>query len=51
MYGEKPREFAPFFSLPRETGETLELAINAPAEVRERLIRGGWRLMDPVQVS
>ena len=51
VYGEKPREFAPFFNLPRETGETLELAINAPADVRERLIRGGWRLVDPVQVS
>ena len=50
-YGEKPREFAPFFCLPRDTGEAMELAINAPAEVRERLLRGGWRLTDPLRVS
>jgi hypothetical protein len=50
-YGEKPREFAPFFCLPRDTGEAMELAINAPADVLERLLRGGWRLTDPRRVS
>jgi hypothetical protein len=50
-YGQKDREFEPFFSLPREVGEPMELAANAPARVRERLVRGGWRLADPRQVT
>ncbi len=51
VYGEKPREFAPFFSLPHDTGEPMELALNAPPEVRERLTQGGWRLADPLEVT
>src|SRR5262249_33790843 len=51
VYGQKDREFAPFFALPHETGESMEIAINAPAEVRERLALGGWRLADPREVT
>jgi hypothetical protein len=51
IYGQKDREFEPFFSLPRDTGETMELAVSAPAEVRQRLEHGGWRLADPLQVT
>ena len=51
VYGEKPREFAPFLPLPQDTGECMELAINAPADVRERLAQGGWRLADALEVT
>jgi len=51
IYGEKPREFAPFFGLPRDTGEAMELAINAPPDVQERLRAGGWRLADARHVT
>jgi hypothetical protein len=51
VYGQKDREFEPFFSLPRETGEDMEIAINAPAAARERLADGGWRLTDPLKVA
>src|SRR5581483_5534213 len=50
-YGQKDREFAPFFELPRETGAPMEIALNAPAAVRRRLTEGGWRLADPREVT
>jgi len=50
-YGEKPREFAPFFSLPHDTGEPMELAINAPLEVRQRLASGGWQLANAREIT
>lgn len=51
VYGQKDREFTPFFSLPNETGQSMEIALNAPAEVRKRLRDGGWRLADPGKVT
>jgi len=51
VYGQKDREFEPFFSLPRDTGEAMEMAINGPAAVRKRLADGGWRLADPSEVT
>jgi hypothetical protein len=51
VYGQKDREFEPFFSLPRDTGEPMEIAVNAPSTVRERLRVGGWRLVDPLKVT
>ena len=52
VYGQKDREFEPFFSLPRDTGEAMEIAVNnAPETVRERLTDGGWRLADPLEVA
>jgi len=51
IYGQKDREFEPFFSLPRETGAAMELAVNPPEAVRRRLSAGGWRLADPLEVS
>jgi hypothetical protein len=50
-YGQKDREFAPFFELPRETGTPMEIAINAPTAVRQRLADGGWRQADPREVT
>jgi hypothetical protein len=51
VYGQKDREFTPFFSLPNETGQSMEIALNAPTEVRKRLRDGGWRLADPGEVT
>jgi hypothetical protein len=51
VYGQKDREFEPYFSLPRDTGEAMEMAIGAPEAVRERLADGGWRLADPLEVT
>src|SRR5262249_19000254 len=47
----KDREFEPYFSLPRDTGEPMELAVNALAQVKKRLLAGGWRLADASEVS
>jgi hypothetical protein len=51
LYGQKDLEFEPFYSLPREVGEPMSIAANAPAEVRDRLASGGWRLANPSEVS
>jgi hypothetical protein len=51
VYGQKDREFEPFLSLPRDTGEAMQIAVNAPATVRERLAGGGWQLADPKEVT
>jgi len=51
VYGMKNREFEPFFSLPRDTGEAMEMALSAPCEIRERLTNGGWRLVDPLKAT
>ena len=51
IYGQKDREFTPFFSLPNETGQLMEMALNAPPEIRKRLGAGGWRLADPGEVT
>jgi len=50
-YGQKDREFPPYYSLPRETGESMELAVGAPPAVRAPLEDGGWRLADPREVT
>lgn len=51
VYGQKDREFAPYFSLPQETGEAMELALNAPSDIRAQLATGGWRLADPKAIT
>lgn len=51
IYGQKDREFKPFFSLPLETGEKMGMAVNAPADVRRRLRKGGWQLKNPRKVT
>jgi hypothetical protein len=52
VYGQKDREFGPFFSLPSEVAEPMEIAVGAPpAEVARRLATGGWRLSDPLEVT
>jgi hypothetical protein len=51
VYGQKDREFTPFFSFPHETGELMEVAVSAPGAVKTRLEEGGWRLADPRAVT
>ena len=50
-YGEKDREFEPYFSLPTKVHEPMEIAGNAPRVIRQRLAAGGWRLVDPLEVT
>src|SRR5215813_3026784 len=51
VYGQKDREFTPFFSLPNQSGQLMEIALNAPLATRKRLAAGGWRLADPGEVT
>ena len=51
IYGAKDREFEPFFSLPADTGQPMEVAVNVPAAVRKRLVGGGWQVADPLTVT
>ena len=50
-YGQKDREFQPFFSLPSDSGEHMQIAVNGPKAVRERLAAGGWEVVDAQEVS
>jgi hypothetical protein len=48
VFGQKDREFPPYFDLPKEAAMPMELAIGAaPPAVREQLAQGGWKLSDP----
>jgi hypothetical protein len=51
MYGQKDREFLPYFDLPNVAQTPMEIALNAPAEIREKVKTGGWRLADPSVVT
>ena len=51
VYGMKDRQFDPFFSLPRNAGAPMELALKAPEAVRQQLIEGGWNVIDPLTVT
>jgi hypothetical protein len=57
VYGQKDREFEPFLTLPRESAEAMKIAVSCepkfcdPQAVRQRLLAGGWRLADDIQVS
>jgi hypothetical protein len=51
VFGQKDREFEPFFDLPNRTQETMEIAVGAPGGVRRRLETGGWRIADPREIS
>jgi hypothetical protein len=51
IYGQRGREFEPYFSLPRIADESMQIAANAPPDVKARLVRGGWSLADPAIVG
>jgi hypothetical protein len=46
-FGQKDREFDAYFDFPARVGETLELAVRVPQDVRQRMERGGWHIADP----
>ena len=51
VYGQKDRQFEPYYSLPHSIGENMKLAVRAPKPAAERLIAGGWKLTDPLKVT
>lgn len=57
VYGQKDRQFEPYFTLPRDAGQPMEVAVSFepslcdPQAVMERLTAGGWRLGDSNSVS
>jgi hypothetical protein len=51
VYGMKEREFEPFYSLPSESKQMMEIAVNVSETVRDRLTAGGWQIADPVYVT
>jgi hypothetical protein len=51
VYGQKDRQFAPFFSLPGVVDAPMEIAVSATDSVRRQLVSAGWRLADPLAVT
>jgi hypothetical protein len=51
VYGQRDRQVPPFFSLPRDTGEPMEIAVSPPPAIGTQLTEGGWRLVDPRAVT
>lgn len=51
FYGQKDREFEPFFDLPKRVDRRMQIAVEPPAAIRDRLIDGGWEIIDPAGVS
>lgn len=51
FYGTKSHSFEEYFDLPAATEERLELAIGGPGAPRDRLVRCGWLLRNPVDVT
>jgi hypothetical protein len=51
VYGQKDREFEPFISLPHDIGERMQAAVGAPDEIKGRLRKGGWDVIDPWSVT
>lgn len=50
-YGQKNRQFEPFFDLPAAAGQRMELAVSVPEAVGARLRAGGWVLRDPLEAA
>lgn len=50
-YGQKDRQFEPYFDLPNATGCRMRIAVNGPEKVRRRLDEGGWRSASAGDIS
>jgi hypothetical protein len=50
-FSQKDRELIPYMDFPRRSGHPMELALNAPPGIKQRLSAGGWKLADPIQVT
>ncbi len=51
VYGQKDREFVPYFALPNDTGRPMRIAVNGPDDIKRRLRDGGWEILDPREVT
>ena len=53
VYGQKDREFVPYFTLPQRTGARMEVAVGGskPDDLAQRLVAGGWTVADPVRLT
>jgi len=54
VYGNKDGEFEPFFTLPRDSGEQMEIAIGGEYDrdvVPGRFTAGGWHMADALTIS
>jgi hypothetical protein len=57
IFGGKAREFEPLFTLPKDTGEDMEIAVSIEPKITDsktvlqRLTNGGWRVRDAIEVT
>lgn len=51
IYGGKDREFADYFTLPRDIGEVMEIALSASTFVQQSLLDASWQLANPLEVT
>ena len=51
FYGQKDHEFQSLFSFPLQARVPMELAVKVPDDVRTRLTEGGWRIVNPKEVT
>ena len=52
IYGQKGRQFEPYFSIPLKVSRRMDLAVaNAPWHIRWRLRANGWGLADAAAIS
>ena len=50
-FGMKSASFEPFFELPRQSDQALELALGSEAAPRQKLLDYGWALRNPLEVT
>jgi len=50
-FGMKSASFDDFIHLPQKIKDTIELAIGSTTAPREKLIREGWQIADPLSIS
>jgi hypothetical protein len=50
-YGMKSASFGPFFELPCQSDQALELALGSEAAPRTKLLDSGWLLRNPLEVT
>jgi hypothetical protein len=50
-FGQKDREFEPFFTFPKELGLPMTIAVNGPEDVKQRLAEGGWGVAEPKEIT
>lgn len=51
LFGMKSSSFEDYFSLPKKTTETFELAIGGSTAPRQKLLENGWHLANPLAVT